>query len=221
MELKKWIIVFDLDDTLYLEKDYLFSGISFVEEYITYLYGISFNGQVLNAYRNGVKDIWGWACEKIGLPLEVKESFLWLYRNHSPKITLCPGILELINELNQSNAKVIVLTDGRSISQRLKMKSLNLDHIPLYISEEYSSIKPDKKRFLLIQNKWKGSKFAYIGDNPNKDFIAPKELNWLCVGADWCKDKIHNEIKIDKKTEPDLWIKEPRDLIKVLNQHNY
>ena len=36
------------------------------------------------------------------------------------------------------------------------------------ISEEYSSVKPNIKRFLLIQNKWKGGNFAYIGDNPKQ-----------------------------------------------------
>ena len=203
------------------QKRLFFSGISFVEEYISSLYGISFKGQIFNAYKNGVKDLWGWSCEKVGLPLEIKKSFLWLYRTHYPKITLFPGILELIYELDQSKAKVVVLTDGRSISQRLKIKALKLDHLPLYISEEHSSIKPHNKRFLLIQNKWKGSEYAYIGDNPNKDFSAPKALNWLCVGADWCKEKIHTKRIINKYSEPDIWIKEPRDLIKVLKKNIY
>ena len=194
MELNNWIIVFDLDDTLFPEKEYFFSGISFVEEYISLLYGVSFNGEILKAYKNGVKDLWGWACKEVGMTLEMKDSFLWLYRNHYPKINLFPGIFELIAELIQLNARVIILTDGRSISQRLKIKALKLDYLPVYISEEYLSVKPDKKRFLLIQNDWKGSKFVYIGDNPNKDFNAPKELNWLSIGADWCKDKIHNDL---------------------------
>ena len=218
MELKKWIVVFDLDDTLFSEKEYFFSGISFVEEYISSLYGISFNGEIIKAHKKGVKDLWGWACKKIGLPLEIKDSFLWLYRNHYPNINLFPGIFELITELNQCDAKVVILTDGRSISQRLKIKALKLDNLPLYISEEYSSVKPNIKRFLLIQNKWEGGNFAYIGDNPNKDFTAPMDLNWLCIGAGWCRDKIHNEIFNNKNTEPDIWIKEPRDLIKILKK---
>lgn len=216
MKLNNWIIVFDLDDTLFPEKEYFFSGISYVEEYISSLYGVSLNGEILKAYKKGVKDLWGWACKEVGLPLEMKDSFLWLYRNHYPKINLFPGIFELIAELIQLNATVVLLTDGRSISQRLKIKALKLDYLPVYISEEYLSVKPDKKRFLLIQNDWKGSKFAYIGDNPNKDFNAPKELNWLSVGADWCKEKIHTDLKSNKNTEPDLWIKKPRDLLKVL-----
>ena len=59
MELKNWIIVFDLDDTLFPEKEY-FSGISFVEEYISSLYGVSLYGEILKAYKQGVKDLWGW-----------------------------------------------------------------------------------------------------------------------------------------------------------------
>ena len=218
MELGKWIIVFDLDDTLFSEKEYFFSGISYVEEFITALYKVSFNGEIYKAYKKGVTDLWGWSCKKLELPLETKESFLWQYRNHKPKINIFPGILDLINQLNKLGAKVVILTDGRSVTQRLKIKALNLDHIPLYISEEYSSTKPNKKRFILIQDTWKGYKFAYIGDNANKDFIAPKDLNWLCIGADWCKDKIHDNSNGEKSIEPKIWLKEPIDLIKILKQ---
>ena len=218
MKLEKWIIVFDLDDTLFSEKEYFFSGISYVEEFITDLYKVPFNGEIFKAYKKGVKDLWGWSSKKLELPLETKESFLWVYRNHKPKIKLFPGIIDLFKELNKLDAKVVILTDGRSVTQRLKIKALNLDRLSLYISEEYSSIKPKKKRFISIQKTWKGSKFAYIGDNVNKDFIAPKDLNWLCIGADWCEDKIHNDLKSDKSIEPKIWLKEPIDLINILKQ---
>ena len=218
MKLNNWIIVFDLDDTLFSEREYFFSGISYVEEFITALYKVPFSGEIFKAHKKGVKDLWGWASKKLGLPLETKESFLWVYRNHKPKINLFPGILELINELNKIDSKVLILTDGRSVSQRLKIKALNLDCLPVYISEEYSSNKPNKKRFLSIQNNWKGYKFVYIGDNANKDFIAPKDLNWLCIGADWCKEKIHNYSNSKKLTQPKIWLKEPMDLMKILKQ---
>ena len=218
MKLNNWIIVFDLDDTLFSEREYFFSGISYVEEFITALYKVPFHGEIFKAHKKGVKDLWGWSSKKLGLPLETKESFLWVYRNHKPKINLFPGILDLINELNELDSKVLILSDGRSVSQRLKIKALNLDCLPVYISEEYSSIKPNKKRFLSIQNTWKGYKFAYIGDNANKDFIAPKDLNWSCIGANWCKDKIHSDSNNEKLTQPKIWLKEPIDLIKILKQ---
>tara|TARA_Y100000589_G_C27003393_1_gene567749 strand:- start:14 stop:679 length:666 start_codon:yes stop_codon:yes gene_type:complete len=218
MKLNNWIIVFDLDDTLFSEREYFFSGISYVEEFISDLYKVPFYGEILKAHKKGVKDLWGWSSKKLGLPLAAKESFLWLYRNHKPKINLFPGIVDLINELNKLDSKVLILTDGRSVSQRLKIEALNLNRLPVFISEEYSSIKPNKKRFLYIQNTWKGSKFVYIGDNANKDFIAPKDLNWLCIGADWCKEKIHNDSNNEKLTQPKIWLKKPIDVIKILKQ---
>jgi len=219
MDLNNWIIVFDLDDTLFSEKEYFFSGISYVEEFISSTYKIPFTGEILKAYKEGVKDLWGWTCKKLGLKLETKESFIWLYRNHIPKINLLPGIYDLIKKLNELNAKIVILTDGRSVSQRLKINALNLDFIPIYISEEYSSNKPEKERFLKIQNRWKGYKFAYVGDNASKDFLAPKDLNWLSIGADWCKEKIHNDLDNSKSVEPNIWINEPMKIIKILNKH--
>ena len=219
MILNQFIVVFDLDDTLFSEKEYFFSGIAYVEDFISSLYNIQFNGEILKAYKSGVKDIWGWSCQKLGLPLETKESFIWIYRNHKPKINLFPGIVALFKKLNELNAKILILTDGRSVTQRLKIKALNLEDFPIYISEEYSSIKPSKKRFLSIQNNFKGFKFVYIGDNVNKDFIAPKDLNWLCIGADWCEEKIHTDLGNELSVQPSIWLKEPMDLLNVLNKY--
>ena len=46
--------------------------------------------------------------------------------------------------------------------------------------------------------------------------LMHQRIKLVKVGADWCQDKIHTDLKSNKNTEPDLWIKEPRDLLKVL-----
>ena len=67
---------FDLDDTLISEYDYQRSGISAVEASIASLYGVSFEGRIQAALNNGVKDIWGWACEQPSPQLSLKQVFL-------------------------------------------------------------------------------------------------------------------------------------------------
>ena len=81
--------------------------------------------------------------------------------------------------------RVAILSDGRSITQRLKLKSVGLEGIPCFISEDYGSVKPDSSRYLAVEDKWPQSKYVYIGDNPEKDFKAPNEMGWLTLGALW------------------------------------
>ena len=71
-----------------------------------------------------------------------KESLLWAYRLHDPNIKLSDDIEETLSLLKKKKAKIIILTDGRSITQRLKINALGLNHLPNYISEDFNSEKP-------------------------------------------------------------------------------
>ena len=124
------------------------------------------------------------------LPRDSKQSLLWLYRLHNPNIELFSGIRDTLDSLFHMKSNVSILTDGRSVTQRLKVKSLGLNNLPVYISEEYSSEKPAKKRFLEIQKDFPNKKYVYIADNPVKDFQAPLEMDWICIGANWIKNRI-------------------------------
>ena len=134
MNLKDWVVVFDLDDTLISELDYQRSGIAAVETAICSIYVVPFDGRIQNALEKGVKDVWGWACEQLSLPFEVKTSFLWLYRLHQPMISLAPGVRAALDILSGSHANLAILTDGRSVTQRLKLTAVGLGSIPLFVS---------------------------------------------------------------------------------------
>ena len=218
MDLNNWVVVFDLDDTLYSENDYLLSGLNAVEEFITKVYKVPFKGKIINAKKAKVKDLWGWCCDTLNLPIDVKESLLWVYRLHTPDIHLYPGINTLLKELSNYNAKLAILSDGRSISQRLKINVLKLNSYPLYLSEEFVSEKPNELRFIEIQNKWEGYKYVYIADNPEKDFKAPQNLGWLCIRADWIKNKIHKKT-FEKNIMPEYWVKDPFHVLKILESN--
>lgn len=140
-DLSDWVVVFDLDDTLYQESDYNLSGIKAVADELEKLYRKNIKEQLLSVCE--IKgDVWGRACELLALPVLVKESFLWMYRLHEPKIELYQNVADVLKEVAASAKQVAILTDGRSITQRLKLEALGLLEYPLYISEEYSSNKP-------------------------------------------------------------------------------
>ncbi len=216
INLSKWVIVFDIDDTLISEFEYQLSGVRAIEEFLSKIYNKSFQGKLLKFLNLGCDDFLSEFCKELNFPEVFKESLLWTYRLHLPDIKFHDGIDELIVYLKKCKANLAILSDGRSITQRLKLEALGLNNLPSFISEEYSSDKFSNKRFLEIQKKWPDKRYVYIGDNAEKDFLIPNELGWLSIGADWIDNKVHSsEIKEQTKI-PDLWVKNPNEVINIL-----
>lgn len=189
-ELSNLVVVLDLDDTLYKEADYQDSGLREVCDWIEALYGRSLVGELEELKRQGERDLLGALCRLAGLPFSVKESLLWIYRLHEPCINLDPVVKGAI-QLLESLCRVAILTDGRSVSQRKKLKALGLMHIPAYISEEHGSEKPSPLRFELIMRDMPALDYVYVADNPKKDFLAPNALNWKTIGVVGDERNIH------------------------------
>lgn len=208
----KCVVVFDLDDTLYLEKDYQTSGVQALINLLTKLYGAD-KGSLEKIVAKGGDVLQGLAHE-IGCD-SIKESLLWFYRLHSPNISLSPGVKSLLELLEAKGVFIVILTDGRSITQRLKLVALGLDKYPFFISDEYGGLrKPDKKRFNLIEVEFPAEKYIYVGDNVRKDFIAPNELGWVSLCLTHNSDFIHqHDIKdFPKIHAPKNWIRHLADI---------
>lgn len=213
----KSVWVFDLDDTLYNEIDYQSSGYKAIVEHIKLLYGID-TTDVINTARAEKRDVLDTLCQYLKLPLNVKESLLWIYRLHFPEINLAIETREIISLLNEISNGVFILTDGRAISQRNKIKALGLSELPCYISEEWGEVKPGEKRYKAIMEKNQDNeKFIYVADNVSKDFITPKKLGWKTIGLIDNGKNIHkNNISLDKEYYPDFWIENIKEIKKII-----
>ena len=182
-DLSRTVFVFDLDDTLYCEEDYVDSGIRYVCSQINSLYGVNCYETVQQQRMRDRKIDWlEFTCTLTGLQPSAKESLLWLYRLHSPEIFLSDSCFSVLEKIRSAAAAVAVLTDGRTITQKLKLAALGLSDWPAYISEDYGSSKPSADRFLLIQKDFPADQYVYIADNVQKDFIGCNPLGWLGVG---------------------------------------
>jgi putative hydrolase of the HAD superfamily len=202
-------LALDLDDTLYKEYDYQTSGLVYIEKEVLNLYKIDLKGRLLELRDAGVDDIFFELTKILKLPPSIKDSFQMMYRYHRPDIQLTPETKDFLKLVLYDFKQVVILTDGRSLTQRLKLEALNLMDIPVYISEEWDSNKPDKKRFIAIMEKYSFCEnFYYVADNPLKDFLAPNELKWisLCLRGDSNNIHSQNTNGIRKKYLPDHWI---------------
>ena len=188
------VVCFDLDDTLYKEIDYLKSAYREIANYAAeYCHGCSAPVLVLAhkayevmlaAYREG-----GNAFEALnrfsGLNLPASD-YLYIYRNHKPKIALSEDVVRMLDTLKVKGVRMGLITDGRSVQQRNKIEALGLsrwiDDEDMVISEEFGSEKPALANYTYFMERYPECQdFTYVGDNPRKDFIAPNTLGWLTV----------------------------------------
>ena len=172
---KPKLLVFDLDDTLYKEIDFVKSG---YESII----------QNLMLPENTIDNMMGWYFQGlnvfelliINFNLSVDtENLLDLYRNHYPSLQLPASSKKVLNYFRISNQPMSLITDGRSKTQRNKLKSLGiLDFFDkIIISDEIGSNKPSIQNYKAVMS-LEYRDYVYIADNTAKDFITPSQLKW-------------------------------------------
>lgn len=209
MEINKSAVwVFDLDDTLYSEKDYQRSGYLHVADHLKKLYQQDVSDIIEEADTQN-KDVLQEICCALSLPDSVKQSLLWMYRLHIPTIELTADVKCTLEVIKLHCSAIAVITDGRSISQRNKLLSLGLDQIDSLVSEEWGESKPGGIRFQEIERRYPNeSQYIYVGDNVKKDFITPKKMNWLTIGLRDAGNNIHSQDLpgISDEYLPHLWI---------------
>tara|TARA_X000000368_G_scaffold419044_1_gene421763 strand:- start:5056 stop:5709 length:654 start_codon:yes stop_codon:yes gene_type:complete len=210
IKLENSYFVFDLDDTIYKEIDYKISGINYLTKKILLIYEVNLNSSSLYKSKDFIKVI----QNKLDLPDDVVQSFLWEYRLHNPIITLDKDTKDILSYIKKNSSGIAIITDGRSITQRNKIKALGLEDIPLYISEEYNSEKPHSKRFDIIESNNSSLNYFYVGDNISKDFITPNKMGWTTIGLKDNGSNIHPQIisNFSKEYLPKYWINNMVDL---------
>lgn len=173
------VLVFDLDDTLYNELDYLKSAYQSIAFFLDPNDWKKLYSKMISLYRceiNVFEYVSSTYNVEIGHVVE-------MYRNHYPDIQLFDGVLDVFDEIKSKKGKIGIITDGRSRTQRAKLDSLGiwtyLDEI--IISEEIGTEKPSLANFRAIEKSIIGKDYYYIADNLKKDFIAPNILGWQTV----------------------------------------
>ena len=173
-------VIFDLDDTLYSEKEYVRSGYKAVSDYL----GGGFEKILWKFFADGKPAI-DELLKSLGREPE-KETVLEIYRSHIPSIQPYDGVPEMITSLKKRGIKVGIITDGRPEGQRNKIQALGLDVDEVIITDELGGVqfrKPCDIAFRIMATRWRlnPADMVYVGDNPDKDLQAPQQLGMKCI----------------------------------------
>jgi len=183
-------IVFDLDDTLYLERDYVASGFRAAvqlwpaeasapsrEELADWLW---------TDYQSGpTNDAFDRMIAKFEMPDVKASALVSAYRDQQPVISARDGVVKMLQDLRRSGFKIGMITDGEVDRQNRKIDALDIRRLfdEIIITGELGRKywKPHERAFKEIAERLHADGAVYVGDNPLKDFLAPNRLGWITI----------------------------------------
>ncbi len=173
--------IFDLDDTLCPEIEYVKSGFCAIAKAFS---DESLYDKLWSLFSIDTKNVY----QRAGFSEEDCRRAIEIYRNHKPDIALSPDAVQMLDALKKQGYKLGLITDGRPNGQRNKIEALSLAKWmdAIIVTDELggeSFRKPNPAAFEMMREKLsvRFEDMVYIGDNPKKDFDAPKKLGmqWL------------------------------------------
>lgn len=191
--MSRWrAIVFDLDDTLYPEREYVLSGFRAVAGWVADLLRLRADrvyADLAGYFDAGVRgDTFNRLLADYGLAADLVPELLRVYRQHRPSIRPFPGIPTLLGELSGS-AHLGLVSDGYLEVQQAKFLALGL-------AERFSSVvfsdqwgraywKPHSRPFqtTLDELDVAPTDAVYVGDNCAKDFLGARQLGMATIWA--------------------------------------
>ncbi|NND03482.1 MAG: HAD family hydrolase [Acidimicrobiia bacterium] len=205
-------VILDVDDTLYLERDYVRSGFNAVGRFLSQLGVIDAGAELWAGFEAGVR---GTAFNDLlrsrGLVAKVSvDQLVTVYREHEPSIELLPDAKRALEMLG--DRFIGIITDGPSASQHAKINALGIrgliDHVVVTSDFGPGFGKPHVRAFREMEDVSGlcGQNLVYVADNPVKDFLAPRELGWktlrirrpggLHAGCEWDGETVSEFPKI-------------------------
>lgn len=185
------VIVFDLDDTLYLERDYVLSGLKAVGTWADGNLGLHGCGAAMAArFEAGHRTrLFDHMLSEQGVHPSAMliARMLAVYRQHRPDIRMA-GDAEAFLADEHPRTAFAIITDGFLDAQKRKIRALDLYRRGVHLgicTDRWGrdGWKPNRRAFRHVEDIFglSGMRCTYVADNPTKDFHAPHALQWDTV----------------------------------------
>jgi len=182
-------LILDLDDTLYLERDYVRSGFEAVGRHVAKRTDVQdFGERCWSLFKQGAR---GTTFDQIlgdcGLGGTVDRfELVDIYRRHAPSIRPSPDAATFLSAW-PADRPLGLITDGPVESQAAKIAALKLRERlhPIILSDQFGTEfrKPHDRPFEAVERALglMPDQLTYLADNPRKDFIAPRRRGWHTI----------------------------------------
>lgn len=222
--MKVKVVVFDLDDTLYNEIEFVYSGFYAVSEYFSKIHNFEkieifdYMVEILNKFGRG--KVFDLVLKKFNIYNKINlKKAISIYRLHSPNINLPNESIKILEYIKSNNIPIFIVTDGNKVVQSKKAEALKIEKYvnKVYITHRYGKDKSkpsvycfDKISQLTNVNY---ANIVYIGDNINKDFVNIKKMGFKTIRI---KQGMFKNVSKPQEFQAELEIEKLEELIDIL-----
>jgi len=152
---------------------------------------------------------------------EMISDMIFAYRkyyveNEFDSISLYPGVKETLTELKNKNCRLGVVTTKFRVSALPSLEHFGLDKLfeEIVSLDEITHAKPHPEPVLYALKQLKCHFGIMVGDHPS-DIVSGKAAGIATCAVDWSLKRKELEL-----SSPDYWIKDFRQLIKIVDDIN-
>lgn len=220
-------IVFDLDDTLISEREYIRSGFKVISQKIAKEYELGTQEVyrlITDLFNENTKNVFNRLLDKLNIKYndEYIKELIHEYRSHIPQISLYEDAKDILEYLYSTDLKIGIITDGYAITQRNKLNVLDIEKNfdCIVVTDELGKDfwKPHQKPYEIMKEKLgvEYKNMVYVGDNISKDFVTANKLgmNTIFINRE---DGIYSGIKVDEKYLAKFEVASLLELKKIFN----
>ncbi len=218
-------VIFDLDDTLYAEREFACSGFRAVGRWAADRWGTEGLAEdmirMLDDGHLGALFKIAYDRHRPGHSEAEFAEMREVYRTHAPKIELFADAVWALEHFGRQGPLGLI-TDGTTAVQRAKVQGLGIAHhfdeiVFTHDGGGRAYHKPHPWSFEHMEIRLGGpdSRFVYVGDNAAKDFITPNARGWVSVQVRR-ERPIHDQSQVADGGEPQHVIDSLHELDEIL-----
>lgn len=223
-------VIFDLDDTLISEYDYIKSGYKVISKKIKEDYKLENSKEKIYSlmwelFELDSKNVFNRLLDELKLNYndEYIKELVKTYREHIPLIKFFEDVMPCIEKLRQQGIKLGIITDGYAITQKNKLKVLNAYELfdKIIITDELGKEywKPSPKAFEMMKEFFniEYDEMMYVGDNPKKDFYI-KKYHPIKTVRIYRDNGVYNEEEYYEGIKEDFTLNILKDICKLVKK---
>jgi putative hydrolase of the HAD superfamily len=224
----KKAVIFDLDDTLISEDEYIRSGYRAVSAFLKDMYGWDERmtaRQLYDLYLEDSAKVFNRLLEAHDIRYKENEimELVEVYREHTPDVHFYPDVKPALRGLKDKGVRLGLLSDGYAVTQRKKLTVLNANGRKIFdkiiITDELGRDywKPDPRPFIMMKEAFMvdWGDMVYVGDNPEKDFFIGRDLPIMTIRI-MRENSVYNDRPYKEGYRENARIRTLADLKKVI-----
>lgn len=183
-------VIFDLDDTLYLESEFFRSGFTAVANELDKRgFGPvrTVKGMLESIhFGEGREQVLSKASDRLKFPAEWVPELVDIFRRHTPLLSLAPDAVEAINRL-RGRYRLGCVTDGFAAVQRRKISALGVEKLldAIIVADDMGRAcwKPSPAAILACCDRMgvPAGECVFVGDNPERDIRGARNAGMVSV----------------------------------------